>query len=313
MNNNNQTEGVPVNEHEVDRYNDLINKFGKMSTKIYSGQNHSPLFTGADEDVINAEFNTCMSDLQFLVEETDSPIQSYSIKPMQCIEYDEQSEYNRRNPNSKPKDNWWSYLVLGYNFKGQIVHSNTIAVFGCFLDVHERTKGKLKDSYAKTVVNVYIPTNIYSTIHKNMVNASEFDQFAQGTEIIDHAQGLTSFLCQKANKENDLQIFMYRAYYDDDDDPDHKFVIGYDRPKIPMPTLYQAAKQDIKHQIVGGVAFLKFGLGFGSEPGAYDPKSTLGPSILPDVKVKLLGFHGFNFSGDVIKQITYSKQHSTEY
>ena len=64
----------------------------------------------------------------------------------------------------------------------------------------------MKDSYGKDVINVYIPTVTYAEIYKKMVNASEFTAFAEGGEIVDHSQGLTSFLCQKGNKEGDLQV-----------------------------------------------------------------------------------------------------------
>jgi hypothetical protein len=303
--------GKAVGADEQQRFTDMIGALAQMSIKIHSGRNHSSLFSPEGESALTKEFNVAMSDLRFVMVGVDMPVQDCHIKPMQCIEYDEESEYIKRNPNAKPKDNWWSYLSFSYAFQGQTVSSHTLAVFGCYLDMHERTKGKLKDSYARNVVNIYIPTETYSEIYKRMVRASEFDAFAQGNEIIDHAQGLTSFLCQKGTKDSDLQIIMYRATYDNEEDPDE--VTGYDRVKFPMPTLYESARGKPDHRIVGGVAFLKFGLGLGVEPGSYDSKSTLGPSTLPDVKIKLMGFHGLGFQGNNVKQISYYKDTTVEY
>ena len=46
-------------------------------------------------------------------------------------------------------------------------------------------------------------------IHERMQGLGKYDNFAQGKEIVDHAQGLTSFLCQKGTK-GPLKVTMYR-------------------------------------------------------------------------------------------------------
>ena len=46
------------------------------------------------------------------------------------------------------------------------------------MDLHERVKGKLVDSFGPSLVNIYIPTEIYAQIHGIMVYASEFVRFA---------------------------------------------------------------------------------------------------------------------------------------
>jgi hypothetical protein len=82
---------------------------------------------------------------------------------------------------------------------------------GCYLDLIKRTKGKLADSYGDGIVNIYIPSHTYGAIYKKLVAASEFDNFAEGSEILDHRQGLTSFLCQKGDKTSPLTIVIYES------------------------------------------------------------------------------------------------------
>ena len=101
-------------------------------------------------NALTQEFNKAMTDLVFVAKGTDFPIQGCCMKKMQCIEYNAKSDYVKRNPAAKPKDNWWSHLTFEHDFKGQTVSNNTLAVFGCYLDVHERTKGKLKDWQERT-------------------------------------------------------------------------------------------------------------------------------------------------------------------
>ncbi len=98
--------GKVVEEDDAARFTYMLNDLDRMSVKIHSRQNHSALFSPADESAINVEFNAAMSDLQFLVKGVNFPVQGYYMKPMQCIEYDEESEYIKRNPNVKP-----SYLA----------------------------------------------------------------------------------------------------------------------------------------------------------------------------------------------------------
>ena len=113
----------------------MVNEINEIGNKIISGQNCSSLYSTADDTIINSEFNDAMSDLKFLVKGTHFPVEHYHMKPMQCIEYNPASEYAKRNPGAKPKDNWWTYLSFDYKFKDQIVTSQTLAIFGCFLDL----------------------------------------------------------------------------------------------------------------------------------------------------------------------------------
>ena len=70
--------------------------------------------------------------------------------------------------------------------------------------------GKLVDSYRKTLVNMSIATNTYKAIHQTMLERVDFNSFADGSEITDHKQGLTSILCQKASP-SPMNIVLYRS------------------------------------------------------------------------------------------------------
>ena len=62
-----------------------------------------------------------------------------------------------------------------------------------------------------------------------------------------------------------------------------------------MNTIYDAAKTSTKYRmLVGGVAFLRFGLSYTCDPDAHAAKQALPASTLPEVKVKILGFHGLS-------------------
>ena len=82
-----------------------------------------------------------------------------------------------------------------YRIRDQIVPAeNTVAIFGCYLDLVEHTKENLADKYGDCIINVYISTPTYQEIYTRMILASEFGNFAEGSEIIDHKEGLTLFL-----------------------------------------------------------------------------------------------------------------------
>jgi hypothetical protein len=238
------------------------------------------------------------------------------MDPMAYISHNPESEYAKSRPDAKAKDNWWSHLQFDYELDGKIVSVTGMAVHGCYLDLNARTKGKLVSSYGHSTVNVYIPTDTFQHIYNGMVGASEFDQFCDGKEIVDHQQGLTSFLCQKGTKDTELQVVMYRPisveYDNEQDEEDHQNdPVEYDRIIVPMPDLYNSAKAKPTRNLVGGVAFLRFGLGYMCDPGAHDPSDTLPTTLLPGVSVKIMGFHAMSEDGLRIKKIGYRNNNNS--
>ena len=159
---------------------------------ISSGHNRDTLFDDDDESRKLDRLNEDLKDLKCLTRGVDIGAESCSMENMSCIGYDANSPYAKMNPNAQPKDNWWSHFYLNYAQDDSTVAHSTVAIMGCYLDLNQRTSARLKNTYAKDCVNVYIPTDTYGCIHKQMTEVSEFNAFAQGGEIIDHTQGLTS-------------------------------------------------------------------------------------------------------------------------
>ena len=102
------------------------------------------------------------------------------------------------------------HIRFEYEHLGSKIPSSTpLGVMNCYLDLTPRTKGKLKDSYGQSLVNMYVPTVTFAALHVKMTELSEVTSFAEGGEIVDHKQGLTSFLCQKVVKDRPLlQVVM---------------------------------------------------------------------------------------------------------
>jgi hypothetical protein len=277
--------------------------------RVKTGQNKSALFDGGELAQNEENLDQELSSLKHLVEGDELPWLGVVLKPMQCIEWDAESSFALDRPNSKARDVWWSHLEAQYmTDAGVQVMSKTIPVAGCYLDLAERTSGKLQESYGRDLVNVYIPTLTTKEIHAAMQGASDFTKgFAQGKEIVDHEQGLTSFLCQKVDK-SELNVVLYTPLTDDDGN-----VVEYERIEYNLSTLYDTAKESPKYRLLGGVAFLRFGLSYLSDSGSYEPSQPLPTDLLPDVKVKIMAFHMLCAAGEDIKQITYKSKTKKRY
>lgn len=84
--------------------------------------------------------------------------------------------------------------------------------------------------------------------------------------------------------------------------------------EFTLNTIYDAAKTSTKYRmLVGGVAFLRFGLSYTCDPDAHAAKQALPASTLPEVKVKILGFHGLSPDGDNINPISYKRTSGFKY
>jgi len=326
-------------DDNMDFLGNLIHEMSVNTATISSGHNRDTLFDDDDESRKFDRLNEDLKDLKCLTRGVNIGAESCSMENMSCIGYDANSPYAKMNPNAQPKDNWWSHFYLNYAQDDSTVAHSTVAIMGCYLDLNQRTSDRLKNTYAKDCVNVYIPTDTYGCIHKQMTEVSEFNAFAQGGEIIDRAQGLTSFLCQNADKSSGLTVVMYQKVLgpdpdaaeaneedqkekipasdsedDHDDDVEQEDVlIGYNRKEFPMATMYEAAKDTTKFRMLGGVAFVRFGLSYTCDPGSHKANETLPASILPEVKVKILGFHGFTTDGDSISPIAYKSKNKYRY
>jgi hypothetical protein len=114
-------------------------------------------------------------------------------------------------------------------------------------------------------------------------------------------------LCQKVDK-SELDVVLYTPLTDD-----NGVVIKYERTEYDLSTLYDNAKTSPKYRLLGGIAFLRFGLSYLSDSGGHDPSQQLPADLLPDVKVKIIGFHMLRAAGENIKQITYKSKTKKKY
>ena len=83
-------------------------------------------------------------------------------------------------------------------------------------------------------------------IYERMQGLGKYDTFAQGKEIVDHAQGLTLFLCQKGTN-GPLKVTMYREVTDEVYN-----VTVYDRVACPLNGTYESAKGASRFRIFRG-------------------------------------------------------------
>lgn len=143
-----------------------------------------------------------------------------------------------------------------------------------------------------------------------MVQTSEFNTFADGGEIVADAQGFTSFLCQKASNDTKLSVAVYNPEVDADDESQ---ILKYNRKKVDMYRIYETANENTRYRVLGGVAFLRFGLGFSYSPGAYKSTDSLPEAVMLEVKIKIDGFHNLYAAGGTIKQISNKKNKTVEY
>ena len=65
--------------------------------------------------------------------------------------------------------------------------------------------------------------------------------------------------------------------------------------------------------MLGGIAFLRFGLSYTCNPDVHAAKQTLPASTLPEIKIKILGFHGLFSDGREINAITCKKKAAFNY
>ena len=94
-----------------------------------SGQNRNALFDGEydaqNENALDAE----LSLLQHLVSNETVPWTSAKMNHMQCIPYDADSAFAKKNPNAKARDVWWSHLQVEYpNVNDHTVMSKAVTI-----------------------------------------------------------------------------------------------------------------------------------------------------------------------------------------
>lgn len=293
-------------------YNKIAAKIGQQEHKtdvIARGGARDDLFDTDQANQDKKELNERLKELDYTIDGPRIPsfIKQFTMKDLNCIPYNPDSEFSKKNPEFKAKDTWWTHLNAEYETDGKIVTHNVLAIDNCYMDLNERTSGKLQKNYGESLVNIYIPTDVYAMIHRQIEAVNRYEQLSDGKEIPDTEQGLTSFLCQKGT-QGPLNITMYKPVLDDENN-----IIEYDRVACSLLQVYQSAKESPKYRICGGTAFLRFGLNYGCDPDTFDAKEPLPTSIMPEVKIKLMGFHALTCDGDKLRQITYKKQEDFHY
>ena len=95
---------------------------------------------------------------------------------------------------------------------------------------------------------------------------------------------------------------------DDDEESEEEYereLLSIARTQVPMPELYAKVNPLHNARIQGGVAMIRVGLSYQATAGTYDSKEELPHEILPELKIKLYGFHAMCCAGSSIEPITY--------
>jgi hypothetical protein len=121
----------------------LTTLMAEMTTQtenvVSTGKNKSILFEGVEAAVNEETLDKELCCLKHLVKGESVPWKSAKVNPMECIPYDADAPFAKKNPKSKPKDVWWIHPEAEYTIdSGESVMSKTIAISGCYLDLVER-------------------------------------------------------------------------------------------------------------------------------------------------------------------------------
>lgn len=289
-------------EH-IDISNDNVSK-GKASTVLHDGQ--------AVEKAKKATLHKMLVGLKLNFNSDGPPKGNYVMDPLSCIPFDPNSDWNITNNVSTGKDQWWSRLNYEYDIPEYgCVKSDVIPILGAYLDLHPRATTSRLKNYGKSLVNVYIPTSIVSYLMKAVKDKTKMN-IAQGKEIVDAYQGLTSFLAGASKGVDIIPCKMYRPVIDQDEDGTDK-VVNYDILKSGLDQMYAAAGSQADYRVMGGVAFVYINATFSCAPDEISRNSEVPKGSLIDVKFKLASFHCLKVSGNKIKKITYKTATKEEY
>eukprot|EP00978_Attheya_sp_CCMP212_P010559 scaffold25642_cov73-Attheya_sp.AAC.6 len=297
----------------MDNIKNLVQELEISSEGIANGDANSMLRdTEVTEKQMEDALHKSLVALDMCFNKDGPPDGNYTMDPLSCIAFDPTSDWNVANNISTGKDQWWSRLNYEYNMPGVgYVKGDVIPIFGAHVDLHPRAPSSKLKNYGKSLVNVYIPTQIASYLVQAVKVKTEMN-IAEGKEIVDLHQGLTSFLMGAPKGVDVVPCKMYQPVLADEDSEE---ISRYDIVKMPMDQLYKAASggggQSIR--ILGGVAFVHLGATFPCAPEEISRAGQVPKGSLIDVKFKLVSFHCLSATGEKIKRITYKTATKQEY
>ena len=190
------------------------------------------------------------------------------------------------------------------------VRGDVIPIFGAHVDLHPRACSTKLKNYGKSLVNVYIPTTIVNYLFKAVKDKTGMN-IAEGKEIVDMSQGLTSFLAGATKGVDMIPCKMYQPFIEENQDGED--VTSYKIVKVPLDQCYKAANNAPQFRVLGGVAFVHLGVTYSCAPDEISRSGEVPKGSLVDLKFKLVSFHRLSATGEKIKKITYKTGPKQEY
>jgi len=248
--------------------------------------------------------------LELCFREEGPPQGSYVMDNLSCIPFDPTSDWSISNNISSGKDQWWSRLKYEFDIPTYgLAKGDVIPIFGAHIDLHPRASSAKMKNYGKSLVNVYLPTNTVAYLAQAVKDKTGMN-IAEGKEIVDVSQGLTSFLMGPTKGVDVIPCKMYQPITDEDD---NEQIVDYNITKMGLNQLYMAAANDEQVRVLGGVAFVHLGVTFSCAPDEISRSGEVPKGSLVDLKFKLVSFHCLSMSGHHIKKITYRQAPNYEY
>jgi len=249
--------------------------------------------------------------LELCFREEGPPKGTYAMDNLSCIPFDPSSDWSISNNISAGKDQWWSRLKYEFDIPTYgHVKGDVIPIFGAHIDLHPRASSAKLKNYGKSLVNVYLPTNTVTYLAQAVKDKTGMN-IAEGKEIVDVSQGLTSFLMGGSKGVDVIPCKMYQPLMGEGDDNEE--IVDYRIRKMGLNQLYMAAVGDEQVRILGGVAFVHLGVTFPCAPEEISRSGEVPKGSLVDLKFKLVSFHCLTMSSQKIKKITYRQGAKREY
>lgn len=251
-----------------------------------------------------------LTNLELCFRESGPPKGNYVMDKLSCIPFDPTSDWSITHQLTTGKDQWWARLKYEFDIPTYgHVRGDVIPIFGAHIDLHPRASSAKLKNYGKSLVNVYLPTNIVTYLAQAIKDKTGMN-IAEGKEIVDLSQGLTSFLMGPTKGTDVIPCKMYQAVTDDDDDTK---IIDHNIKRLGLNQLYTAAASDERVRVLGGVAFVHLGVTFSCAPDEISRSGEVPKGSLVDLKFKLVSFHCLSMSGLQIKKITYKQATKHDY
>lgn len=267
-------------------------KDGKRSTSVTGSQN---------EHERGKKLHQALAGLQHNFSHDEDPPGEFTIESLSHIAYDPTSDYAQQNPNHTKTDTWWSRLEYDYDVDGESIRGDVLPIFGSYLDLYPRT-GKKSMDYAKRYVSVYLNNDVVQRL-ANAITRGTKHPIAEGKEIVDDIQGLSSFQARMDLGGDKTPVRLYRQILGDDGG-----IKRYDVHNTNVLDAYRNAVSAPNYSIVGGIAFVRVTATYSCAPNQISSSANVPDDTMVDMKFKLVAFHCFGGYTDAINQITYRKK-----